>query len=115
MDHQSSLESSLAGLKLEDPVLDFYSNGCKSFHIKEFTVALDHFSNALKADPKNARSYNGAALCLLELGRIEEALAILNNVLALDPTLACVHNNKVQRELEGNLPLRLHIRDCIGD
>ncbi|MCX7927665.1 MAG: tetratricopeptide repeat protein [Candidatus Omnitrophica bacterium] len=59
-----------------------------------FVSAIEHFDLALKLNPKDGASYNDRALCMVELGIIDEALEYFDKGIAAEPDYATIYHNK---------------------
>ncbi len=60
----------------------------------KFVLAIDHFKAALKYNPKDGAAYNDWALCLAEIGIIDEALLYFDQGIAVEPDYATIYHNK---------------------
>lgn len=59
-----------------------------------FAHAIEHFDSAIKFNPKDGASYNDRALCMVELGIIDEAFFYFNKGIAVEPDYATIYHNK---------------------
>jgi tetratricopeptide (TPR) repeat protein len=60
----------------------------------EFCTAIDHFKAALERNPRDGAACNDIALCLVELGCIDEALKYFERGIAVEADFATIHHNK---------------------
>lgn len=68
--------------------LFYYYREQASFHAKQYQRALDDINKAIELDPKDVTYRAELAVINLRVGRYEEAIKALNDVLALDPNYA---------------------------
>jgi len=61
---------------------------------ENFKKAIAHFDRAIRFNPKDGASYNDRALCMVELGTIDEALEYLDKGIKVEPDFATIHHNK---------------------
>lgn len=61
---------------------------------ENFTSAIEHFDAAIKYNPKDGASYNDRALCMVELGIIDEAFYYFDKGIEVEPDYATVYHNK---------------------
>ncbi|MCG8432331.1 MAG: tetratricopeptide repeat protein [Candidatus Omnitrophica bacterium] len=59
-----------------------------------FSLAIEHFDKAIAANSADGASYNDRALCMVELGVIDEALVYFNRGIRVEPDFATIHHNK---------------------
>jgi tetratricopeptide (TPR) repeat protein len=59
-----------------------------------FQGAIAHFQRAIVHNPKDGASYNDWALCMVELGKIDEALRIFDKGIEAEPDFATIYHNK---------------------
>ncbi|MBU1727164.1 MAG: tetratricopeptide repeat protein [Candidatus Omnitrophica bacterium] len=59
-----------------------------------FAQAIEHFDAAVKLNPKDGASYNDRALCMVELGIIDEAFYYFDKGIAVEPDYATIYHNK---------------------
>ncbi|MBM3246218.1 MAG: tetratricopeptide repeat protein [Candidatus Omnitrophica bacterium] len=59
-----------------------------------FATAIEYFDAAIKYNPRDGASYNDRALCMVELGIIDEALCYFDRGIAVEPDYATVYHNK---------------------
>lgn len=63
--------------------------------INRLKLGLADFEQAVKYNPKNARAYNGRAMCNERLGKKELALADYTKAIELDPTLETAYMGRM--------------------
>jgi tetratricopeptide (TPR) repeat protein len=61
---------------------------------ENYASAIEHFDAALNYNPKDGASYNDRALCMVELGIIDEAFAYFDKGIAVEPDYATIYHNK---------------------
>jgi tetratricopeptide (TPR) repeat protein len=61
---------------------------------KNFTTAIEHFDAAVKHNPADGASYNDRALCMVELGIIDEAFYYFDKGIRVEPDFATIYHNK---------------------
>jgi len=61
---------------------------------KQFTSAIEHFDAAIKINPHDGASYNDRALCMVELGIIDEAFKYFDKGIEVEPDYATIYHNK---------------------
>ncbi len=71
-----------------------YFKGQKELLSNNFTAAIDHFDAALKHNPRDGAAYNDRALCMVELGIIDEAFYYFDKGIEVEPDYATVYHNK---------------------
>jgi tetratricopeptide (TPR) repeat protein len=59
-----------------------------------FTAAIEHFDAAIGHNPKDGAAYNDRALCMVELGIIDEAFLYFDKGIEVEPDYATVYHNK---------------------
>ncbi|MBU1125785.1 MAG: tetratricopeptide repeat protein [Candidatus Omnitrophica bacterium] len=59
-----------------------------------FTRAIEHFDAAIRHNPADGASYNDRALCMVELGIIDDSLAYFDKGIEVEPDYATVYHNK---------------------
>lgn len=57
-------------------------------------TAVEHFDAAIKYNSKDGASYNDRALCMVELGIIDEALRYFNKGIEVESDYATIYHNK---------------------
>jgi len=61
---------------------------------KNFTSAIEHFDLAVKHNPNDGAAYNDRALCMVELGIIDEAFRYFDKGIEVEPDYATIYHNK---------------------
>ena len=61
---------------------------------KKFSSAIEHFDAAIKYNPNDGAAYNDRALCMVELGIIDEAFAYFDKGIEVEPDYATIYHNK---------------------
>lgn len=61
---------------------------------KRFASAIEHFDRAIKYNPKDGAAYNDRALCMVELGIIDEAFYYFDKGIEAEPDYATIYHNK---------------------
>ena len=61
---------------------------------KKFANAIEHFDAAIKYNPRDGAAYNDRALCMVELGIIDEAFLYFDKGIAAEPDYATIYHNK---------------------
>ncbi|MCM8775455.1 MAG: tetratricopeptide repeat protein, partial [Candidatus Omnitrophica bacterium] len=61
---------------------------------EDYKSALKYLGLAIKYDPKDGAAYNDRALCVIELGQIEDAFAYFDKGIEAEPDYATVYHNK---------------------
>lgn len=61
---------------------------------ENFATAIEHFDAAIKYNPKDGASYNDRALCMVELGIIDEAFYYFDKGIEVEPDYATIYHNK---------------------
>ncbi|MDD5167076.1 MAG: tetratricopeptide repeat protein, partial [Candidatus Omnitrophica bacterium] len=59
-----------------------------------FTSAIEHFDLAVKHNPADGAAYNDRALCMVELGVIDEAFYYFDKGIEVEPDYATIYHNK---------------------
>lgn len=62
----------------------------------QYRQAIDHYTRALGIDPKCDAAYRQRAACLINLKKLDEALADLDRALRLDSSQAILHSVKAE-------------------
>lgn len=57
-------------------------------------TAIEHFDAAIKYNPRDGAAYNDRALCMVELGIINEAFDYFDKGIEAEPDYATVYHNK---------------------
>ncbi len=58
---------------------------------KKFRQAIEHYDLALRANPHDSRTMVNKAICLLMLGRVDEAVELCRQALKIPPVFATTH------------------------
>jgi tetratricopeptide (TPR) repeat protein len=61
---------------------------------ENFATAIEHFDKAIELNPKDGASYNDRALCMVELGIIDEAFDYFDKGIRAEPDYATIYHNK---------------------
>ncbi|MCX5714850.1 MAG: hypothetical protein NT033_08665 [Candidatus Omnitrophica bacterium] len=61
---------------------------------EKFANAIMHFDKAIKFNPKDGAAYNDRALCMVELGIIDEAFYYFDKGIKVEPDYATIYHNK---------------------
>ncbi|MFH0839379.1 MAG: tetratricopeptide repeat protein [Candidatus Omnitrophota bacterium] len=61
---------------------------------ENFKKAIEYFDRAITFNPKDGASYNDRALCMIELGIIDDALEYFERGIKAEPDFATIHHNK---------------------
>lgn len=61
---------------------------------ENFATAIEHFDAAIRYNPKDGASYNDRALCMVELGMIDEAFYYFDKGIEVEPDYATIYHNK---------------------
>jgi tetratricopeptide (TPR) repeat protein len=95
---EEARELSLRGLKAAEernlPGEIEYFKGQLALINENFTTAIEHFDKAIEYNPSDGASYNDRALCMVELGIIDEAFVYFDKGIAAEPDYANVYHNK---------------------
>jgi tetratricopeptide (TPR) repeat protein len=90
----------------------FYSLGMVEIDRKHFEAALTQLTRCLQRAPHHAQVRNGLALALLRLGRIDGALSILAEQLAMRPNdFEALNNLCVARTMQGEYVVAREVAD----
>ena len=84
-DIESFLSSSPGGSVATDPA-ELLRQGNDFFASGQYDQAADRYSRALESGATDANTYNSLGITLQYLGRSDEALRVLNQGIAADPT-----------------------------
>lgn len=71
-----------------------YFSGQLQMLKENYAAAIEHFDAAIKYNPADGGSYNDRALCMVELGIIDEALVYFDKGIAVEPDYANIYHNK---------------------
>jgi tetratricopeptide (TPR) repeat protein len=69
-----------------------YTAGEIFYEVKEYDIAIEYFSNALRNDAKNYRALYMAGLCFKKLGDTDRGNQYCDKAIASDPALASMRN-----------------------
>ena len=61
---------------------------------ENYTTAIEHFDAAIRHNPADGAAYNDRALCMVELGIIDEAFAYFDKGIEVEPDYATIYHNK---------------------
>jgi len=61
---------------------------------KNFANAIEHFDAAIRHNQADGGSYNDRALCMVELGIIDDAFKYFDKGIAVEPDYATIYHNK---------------------
>jgi tetratricopeptide (TPR) repeat protein len=61
---------------------------------KRFSEAIEHFDAAVKYNPCDGAAYNDRALCMVELGIIDDAFYYFDKGIEVEPDYATIYHNK---------------------
>ncbi len=61
---------------------------------KRYVSAIEYFDAAIKYNPKDGAAYNDRALCMVELGIIDEAFSYFDKGIRVEPDYATIYHNK---------------------
>lgn len=59
-----------------------------------FASAIEHFDEAIRLNPKDGAAYNDRALCMVELGIIDESFKYFDKGIKVEPDYATIYHNK---------------------
>ncbi len=79
---------------------------------KNFACALEHFDAAIGHNPHDGAAYNDRALCMVEMGIIDDAFAYFDKGIAVEPDFATIHHNKGW--LLNNIGRHREALECFG-
>jgi len=71
-----------------------YFKGQKEILNRNYYEAIKHFDQAVKFNPNDGAAFNDRALCMVELGIIDEALIYFDKGIEAEPDYATVYHNK---------------------
>ncbi len=71
-----------------------YFKGQIEFLRDNFVSAIEHFDSAIKYNPLDGAAYNDRALCMVELGIIDEAFSYFDAGIKAEPDYATIYHNK---------------------
>ncbi|MCX5712130.1 MAG: tetratricopeptide repeat protein [Candidatus Omnitrophica bacterium] len=61
---------------------------------KNYVLAIDHLDTAIKINPLDGAAFNDKALCMVELGLIDEAISYFDKGIEAEPDYATIYHNK---------------------
>jgi tetratricopeptide (TPR) repeat protein len=61
---------------------------------KNFVTAIEHLDRAIGFNRHDGAAYNDRALCMIELGIIDEAIPFFDRGIAVEPDYATIYHNK---------------------
>lgn len=61
---------------------------------EEFASAIEHLDRAIRVNPDDGAAYNDRALCMVELGIIDEAMRFFDKGIEVEPDYATIYHNK---------------------
>jgi tetratricopeptide (TPR) repeat protein len=61
---------------------------------EDFAMAIECFDRAIKLNPLDGAAYNDRALCMVELGIIDEAFLYFDRGIKVEPDYATIYHNK---------------------
>jgi tetratricopeptide (TPR) repeat protein len=59
-----------------------------------FVTAIEHLDQAIAHNPSDGAAYNDRALCMVELGIIDDAMPYFDKGIAVEPDYATIYHNK---------------------
>jgi tetratricopeptide (TPR) repeat protein len=59
-----------------------------------FAAAIGHCDRAIELNPHDGAAFNDRALCMIELGIIDEAMPFFDRGIAVEPDYATIYHNK---------------------
>jgi len=71
-----------------------YFKGQENILDEDYVGALKHFDKAIEYNPKDGASFNDRALCMMELGMIDDAFSYFNKGIKVEPDYATIYHNK---------------------
>lgn len=71
----------------------YNERGCNYYRLKEYEKALDDFKKQLELNPSRTSAYNNIALCLMHLGRYDEAMSNVDKALQMDTEVKARYAN----------------------
>jgi tetratricopeptide (TPR) repeat protein len=84
---RQSLKLGLAG------EIEYFKGQIELLH-ENFASAIEHFDRAIALNPKDGAAYNDRALCMVELGIIDEAFRYFDKGIEAEPDYATIYHNK---------------------
>jgi Flp pilus assembly protein TadD len=61
---------------------------------EDFLAAITHLNKAVELNPHDGAAFNDKALCLAELGKLDEALSNFDQGILAEPDYATIYHNK---------------------
>lgn len=94
--HKEALKLARESLKQVQglPAETEYFKGQLDLLHKRFASAIEHFDKAIKYNPADGAAYNDRALCMVELGIIDEAFYYFDKGIEVEPDYATIYHNK---------------------
>jgi tetratricopeptide (TPR) repeat protein len=71
-----------------------YFKAQKNILKNKFVTAIEHLDAAIKYNPDDGAAYNDRALCMVELGIIDEAFYYFDKGIEVEPDYATIYHNK---------------------
>jgi tetratricopeptide (TPR) repeat protein len=71
-----------------------YFKGQLAMLKRDFARAIEHFDAAININPGDGGSYNDRALCMVELGIIDDAVKFFDKGIEVEPDYATIYHNK---------------------
>ena len=71
-----------------------YFKGQAELLKENYVFAIEHFDAAIKYNPNDGASYNDRALCMVELGIIDQAFHYFDKGIKVEPDYATIYHNK---------------------
>jgi tetratricopeptide (TPR) repeat protein len=59
-----------------------------------FVSAIEHFDAAIKHNPQDGAAFNDRALCMVELGIIDDSFVFFDKGIEVEPDYATIYHNK---------------------
>jgi len=73
--------------------IEYFKGQIELLH-DNFASAIEHFDAAIKHNPSDGASYNDRALCMVEMGIIDEAFSYFDKGIEVEPDYATIYHNK---------------------
>lgn len=73
--------------------VEYFKGQVELLH-KSFATAIEHFDKAIEYNPHDGAAYNDRALCMVELGIIDEAFSYFDKGITAEPDYANIYHNK---------------------
>lgn len=71
-----------------------YFRAQKEIIAERFVQAIEYLDQAIAYNPLDGAAYNDLALCFIERGELEDALALFDKGIEVEPDYATIHHNK---------------------